>query len=598
MRSISRTLLAIALALTLAGAVSAPAGAAAVTTQNACQYSYDGYWRDMPITNAGSAAPATAERGDTISLSGRTLNPTLPEWLAEYGYNFGLLEAGENEIPTTVWLATRGVGTEEGLKVQRFETLARTTIYVDGGGMFSHADPFTYDTPELAGTTWTAKGGKVAFRQAGAGSLPQLPVGPGGRLQQPKGSVFILAELGSAQLGLDCVPGGYDGEGASYVEQIASPFATVDVPAFSCLSALPAATNRAPVAVDLAGATLPAARKGVPYRFAPAVDYRLPAAYLQTLYDAGRLKEGDNELSLDVTAAIAAGHASPADVELAGSSAEPVIVRVEDGNASEVAGRVRLAAGSWTPAGGGPLELAAGPAGALGPLDVEGRDEPVRPYGSVYLRLTIAPPAEAANHLSLDCVSAEAAVAGGTPPAYSEGGDQAPPAGDAGRYELDAYRLDPFAIAPLLASVTPTPTPDPPTPPAPSAPPGAGPPQGPPPLAEPPTRAVVAIPKGTLRVKRKQVAIRLRCTGNARCRGTARLRSVKRLRVGKRGRKRIVALTAARSYAIPAGRTRTIKLRLGGDGRKLMAARKRLAVRVEVRPRGATTLSRKVTLRR
>ena len=140
--------------------------------------------------------PTAAGRG--VVCSRLRSAPRCPAWLAQYGYNFGLLKAGYNEIPVQVWFAMRATNTVEGTQVYAFETMAGTDDHDVRRSTFVSATPIEYEIPSLAAQAWTRRGGPVQFRQAGSGSLPPLPIGPGGRLQQPKGSLFISASLGRA----------------------------------------------------------------------------------------------------------------------------------------------------------------------------------------------------------------------------------------------------------------------------------------------------------------------------------------------------------------------------------------------------------------
>ena len=439
---------AFAAALVASLGTFAASAQADATNRNSCRYSYDDYWRDMDVTYGGTPSVTSAQPGETIALQGLQVSAALPAWLAQYGYNFGLLQSGENEIPVTVWVGVRGTNTTQGVQVYEVETTAFTTI-TTSGGQFVSATPISYVIPPLGATQWTARGGPVEFSQAASGSLPELPVGPGGRLLQPRGSVYIQASLGQAKLGLDCVPGTYFAEGSERQEAAAEPFATVAVPAFSCLGAVPAATSVAPVSVDLVPRRgLAPARGGTPYGFAPSVSYRLPAAYLASLRAAGLLVEGDNAVSGRLTAAIdgatagrqvLAGDASPVNVRVTGAT---IRVVGSSGETDDLSGVATLSVGSWTPSGAAALAFSAAAPGALGPLTVDGVSQPVQPYGSVYLRLAFG-----ASRLSLDCVSGTVNVIGGGP-AYSVLGNQ--PGGDQGRYQIAANQLDAFATAHLV----------------------------------------------------------------------------------------------------------------------------------------------------
>lgn len=566
---------AAALAATLLAVPASASGA--VTHRNSCQYSYDGYWRDMDVTVGGTAAVAAAQPGDPITVNGHSMSVALPDWLAQYGYNFGLLDAGHNEIPVRVWLALRGVNTAEGVRVQAFDTVAETDIQT-ANGIFVSATPIEYSVPVLPATHWTASGGPVEFRQAGSGSLPVLPVGPGGRDLRPKGSLFISATLGEATLGLDCVPGAFIAQGSERVESTPAPFATVDVPSFQCVSALPADTNVAPVRLELVPERgLPNARGGIEYEYAPAVSYRLPGEYLRD-----RLAPGDNAVSIAFAAAVDAAGTSRV---LTGSASANV-----NGDApSDVVGMARLSPWRGLPATG-PLDFAAG---RLGALTADGVSEPVRPYGSLYARVSVGE----VSKFSLDCVSGSVGIASASTP-YSELGDQ--DGGDRGRYAIVPHPLDAFATAYLEPSVAPTPTATATATPIPTASPEATPAATPAATASPTPTPVPAkagkpsIASKRLRVSGKRVAVTITCA--TACEGTLVLRSAGKVKLGKA--RRVVTLTRSARYAVATGRRATVRLTLSADGRAVVRRTRRIAVRLEVRPRSGTTSSSRLTLSR
>ena len=177
------------------GAFAASAQADA-TNRNSCRYSYDDYWRDMDVTFGGTPSVTSAAPGETIALNGLQVSAALPAWLAQYGYNFGLLQSGENEIPVTVWVGVRGHQHDRGRAGLRGRDDRAHDDHDVGRRVRSRRRRSQYDIPPLGATQWTARGGPVAFSQAASGALPELPVGPGGRLQKPRGSVYIQASLG------------------------------------------------------------------------------------------------------------------------------------------------------------------------------------------------------------------------------------------------------------------------------------------------------------------------------------------------------------------------------------------------------------------
>ncbi len=494
-------------AVVAGGALAGPASAATVVTPNACQYSYDTYWRDIPISLTGSVAAGSAERGDTVELEGLGVGATLPTWMAEYGYRFGLLREGYNEIPATVWIAVEGANTVEGVRVFEVDAIAHTTVTVDGQGRPQPA-PMVYDIPDLPDSAWTARGGEVTFRQALPGSLPPLPAGPGGSTVVPVGSVYIQARLGAAILGLDCLPGGFIADGASHSNLVPDPIDTVDVPAFTCIARRPGSTNASPVDVRITRFPVPGGASGA-RTLNPVLSYAIPNDWLESLRDAGDLPTGASTARIAATAAIdGTGTVEPRQVAT-GETPVSVALQVSGGsisvggvNGADLAGQIPLSATTWTPSGSAPMRMGVAPPGALGTISVEGTGN-VTPYGAVHLWTTVTPSAGAPVRIALDCVSGDVTVQNAGV-AYSPLGNQA--GGDGGRFGIAAYPLAPFAIAALDSPLPPA-TPRPVTP-APAAP-------APVVQAPPPAKARTAAPPRptatVLRVKGKAV-LRVRAT--------------------------------------------------------------------------------------
>ena len=563
------------------GAVAAPARAAA-TNLNSCQYSYDGYWRDMDVTLAGTPSVA----GATITVGNQSVDAALPEWLAEYGYNFGLLQSGRNELPVKVWLAVRGTNTTQGVQMQAIETIAETTI-TTASGQFVSATPIDYSIPALGSQQWTARGGPVDFRQAGSNSLPPLPVGPGGRLQQPKGSLYILATLGEATFGLDCVPGSFIAQGAERVEATAQSFASVQAPSFSCLSALPAATNVAPVTLDFARERgLPVAHAGQPYAYAPTVDYRLPSAYLRDLFDAGRLAEGNNTVDLRFTGAVN-GSTLTGDAQ--------AVVNVSDGGATigDLTGSTRLTAWTGTPTDGARIRA----------RDARAADRRRRARPGPAVRLAVR--ARDAHARGWD---GQPAVAGLREREGVRRGRRASGvlgAGQPGRGRPGPLRAravparsvrdrlpravghaardpDPTATATAAPSVAPTAVPT-------AVPTGAR-------RRRPSRRARPRWPRRSSRSRRRGWPCRCAAPARPPAAGRLRLRTASKVRVGKRSK--VVTLTSSKAYSLAAGKSASVKLTLSKDGRSVLKARRSLKVTVELRPADGKVAVRQLTLRR
>jgi len=206
--------------------LGAAAHAAPSTTKNACKYSYDGNWRDHDLVLAATAS-GTASPGGTITLSSTTMAAELPAYIPEYGYNLGLLQAGDNAIPTKLWLAIAGSNTEEGSQVVEAEVSAVATATVDGDTVVG--SPIKVDV-SLPDSTWTATGNDiVVFTQAGPDKLPDgLPGAGVSGTFNPVGSLYVSSSLTAAlRFNLDCQPGRFADEGKAITTGPASPFATV-----------------------------------------------------------------------------------------------------------------------------------------------------------------------------------------------------------------------------------------------------------------------------------------------------------------------------------------------------------------------------------
>jgi hypothetical protein len=486
-------LVATTAAIIVAAVATTPATAATVTTRNACQYNFDDYWRDVDITLQGTASPTAAQPGASLTLSGQSVSAALPTWMAEFGYRFGLLHEGVNEIPATIWVALRGTNTTQGVVVHEVQTVASTTITRNEAGQ-PIATPIVYDIPALPDSAWTSRRGAVEFSQAPPGTLPPLPIGPGGASAVPLGSIYIQAQVGSLMLGLDCLPGQYTADGSSHTTTNAAPFASVDVPAFSCIGRLPASGNVTPVDVRLLPDASPAGGTQAARTLSPSVRFTIPNAYLEDLYPTV-LKDGANQVSGAFLVALDGRNTDPARQTAVASFSSSVQVSgggttITTPGGADLTGTAQLSPTTWTSTGGGALEIAAGPAGSLGLQPVGGLGTPVVPYGSVYARLAVTSGGDPTRYLSLDCASAAVSIANAGI-AYSELGDQA--GGDRGRFSLAPVQLDPFNtlwVDPVPRAVVPPPPAPAPVAPAPPAVPKARPATTPAPVA--PKLALIA----------------------------------------------------------------------------------------------------------
>jgi hypothetical protein len=242
-------------------AVPSGAAAATATTTNACNWSVDGVWRNLDITLRGTGVPNPVAPGGGVGLRSVSVGARLPDWVPEYGYNFGLLKAGYNELPSRVWVAIAAGGATGAAHVYEMPVTASTTITVDDEARFVSATPIDVSIP-LPDTAWTAQAsGEMTFRQAPAGALPPLPVGNGGATVAVSGSVFIYTTIGgSTRLTLDCQPGRGNAAGDGLTPATAAPFETIPI-------GTSGGAPKPPVPALPAGALRVTAR-GVPVRLA------------------------------------------------------------------------------------------------------------------------------------------------------------------------------------------------------------------------------------------------------------------------------------------------------------------------------------------
>jgi len=212
----------------LALALGAPAGAGTRTTTNACLYSVNNEYRDQLVTFTGVGSPAGAAAGATATLSGASVSAALPPSLPKTGYDLGIFKAGQNLIPSKVWLALAAVGAAPATQVHELTVTASTTIKVGAQGNFVSGTPIVVKIP-LPDTTWTVDGSApVAFSQAGPGTLPSLPAGINDTVVPVSGSIVVKPTLGNLRFLMDCQPGNTAAPFKAFAPAIAAPFAALE----------------------------------------------------------------------------------------------------------------------------------------------------------------------------------------------------------------------------------------------------------------------------------------------------------------------------------------------------------------------------------
>lgn len=638
----------------------AAAVAATVDTPNACRYNVDGGWRDhrMPLTGTVTAIagdptrdPGVAVTGESIALRVTPSSPALiPDWIRSEGYERGFFAPGVNEFDVEMWIAIEGSNTTEKLQVHRFTARGRLVIRTNPDGSFRESDPGDpaeaddgfriVDMPTID-TTWTARGGRVEFRQASGGGLvaggAAIP-GVHGEAYPARGSIVArvagLAGEGSTLL-LDCEPGvTTEGEGElheGHRRYQAKPFASVVVPGSVCIDRF--GSER--LDREITGRSVELRRDGDPRSAVAGRALRLDGTRLEVeiprddVLEMYRQEGGSSTLiagagrrtyPLEGRVAIRGAGTVEGTQSVALSGSWSVVIDQPEGTADRrdpgvrlldpedptreldvVRLTVALPETSWTPTGAEEVAFslaAPGTAGAMPVVDrgvlPGGRDDAftIHPYGSMLLRQGTD-----REGLDLDCLNGTIAVTGTT--AYSTRGNlPAAQGGSAGRYAVAARDADPFFVAPL-AAVT---TPDGPSDPGATVPPplgGGG--FAPPPVkapGKPAAPAKLRVRSTRLRATAQRTRVRIRLQNPRRTSESVRvrIRTVDRVKVGRSHRQRtIVGTTAVR---LPASGSRTVALRLSADARRVLARTKSVRVRVSVTPRSGVTTTRVVRLSR
>jgi hypothetical protein len=212
----------------LAPALCAPAAAGTRTTTNACLYSVNNEYRDQRAKLTGVGSPTGAATGATATLSGASVSAALPPSLPKTGYDLGIFKAGQNLIPSRVWLAIAATGAAPATQVLELSVTASTTIKVSAQGSFVSGTPIVVTIP-LPDTTWTVDGSApVAFSQAGPGTLPSLPVGLNDQVVPVGGSIVVKPKLANLRFLMDCQPGSTAAPFKTFTPAIAAPFATLE----------------------------------------------------------------------------------------------------------------------------------------------------------------------------------------------------------------------------------------------------------------------------------------------------------------------------------------------------------------------------------
>jgi hypothetical protein len=530
--------------LMLAGALVAPASSAAfpvMSFENQCRYSYDPYWRPVPIVFSGKltdeagtelASDSSLSVGKKLVLRDGTVSAVMPAWILQFGFDAGMFGLGDTDLPVRAWLALEATNTAEGVVAPiALNTVARAHVELTAAGQVDETrSSLTVIGATVPTQTWTATGGEVQVRQAVGESLPPIPVGRDGGDVRVRGSLFIEATLaGDLKLFMDCLQGTQVDQGETFADLLPGALSTFAVPGWT--GAVDGTPLADPVDADVVlGRVPPRVGSGQDVDFSgAALRLRLTAAQRSAWLAAGG--------SATVTGGVVVHGARSVEDAQTVPLTRAVTVPA-DGPATL---SLPLSASTWTAAGGEGIDLRAD-----------------------------------------RVISLEANVGGTT-------------------RTLTLTRVtagDGYPFARLLREA------DPPTPivrvtPTPTAPATPVPTLAPAPTATPvpaPVPGKAAVSSTKLKVTSSRVAVSVRCAGETACRGTVRLRSAAKVRIGKRSK--VVTLTSSKAYSLPAGQSASLKLTLSKDGRSVLKARRSLKVAVELRPAGGKVAVRQLTLRR
>ena len=546
---------AVALLLAVGALVASAAGSAVAafpeaTFDNQCQYSYDDYWRPVPMIfggkltdAAGAELPQGAQLavGDTVRLQDGTVSAILPTWIVTFAYESGMIGVGETNLPVSAWLALEATNTEQGITPPiALTTTARAHVELTSGGVVDEErSSIIVVAAPIPTQSWTATGGEVQLRQAMGESLPPLPLGRNGADVAVRGSLYVRAELGLfGNLFLDCLQGQQVNQGATHTDALPGAMGSFAVPGWT--GTVDGTSLAARVDADLLQ------NQGPPRAGLEEQATILGASLRLRLTDAQRSAWLGNATTVTVSGTV------PVDGAGSEESTQPLpvsqaLTAPANGPATLI---VPLPPSTWTATSNDGM-LLRGPQTLT--LDAAAGNQTRR---LVLTRVAAGAPYPFARVLRPGPPPTPLPTPTATPTATTVP-TVAPPA------------ATPAATVAPTASPTPTPT---------------------------PAAATVAVRSSKLKLAAKnRVAVSLRCTGAADCKGTIRLRTAAKVKLGKRA-KRVLTLTGGTRYSVAAGKTVTVRLSLSRDGRALMRSSRRQSVRLELRPTGGKLQTSRLTL--
>jgi hypothetical protein len=105
-----------------------------------------------------------------------------------------------------------------------------------------------------------------------------------------------------------------------------------------------------------------------------------------------------------------------------------------------------------------------------------------------------------------------------------------------------------------------------------------------------------SIKTGKVKIKNRTASVKVSCRIAKACKGRLTLRSSGKVRLSKKSRKRASVTFGAKSFNIPAGKSRTVKVKISSKGMKALSVKKRQRVRATARISGEKAVTAGLTL--
>jgi hypothetical protein len=110
------------------------------------------------------------------------------------------------------------------------------------------------------------------------------------------------------------------------------------------------------------------------------------------------------------------------------------------------------------------------------------------------------------------------------------------------------------------------------------------------------TVRAASIRTGRVKIKNGTASLRVSCRQASACKGRLTLRSSGKVRLSKKSRKRTSVTFGSKRFNIPAGKSRTVKVKISSKGMKALRVKKSLRVRATARITGASAVTAGLTL--